>query len=132
MLRTPAESRQAIPNGVSSNLISLLLLMLKISFHCIRDSFRQNLTNFLKLFSIIFDANKRHTSLHQDIHRLSCLYCYNLCQYAPTFPLLFNYYVRYLFFFRTTLFSYIEYGSKNNQYNTDTYNNDYRIIPCIF
>ena len=98
----------------------------------IRDSFRQNLTNFLKLFSIIFDANKRHTSLYQDIHRLSCLYCYTLCQYAPTFPLLFNYYVRYLFFIRTTLFSYIEYGSKNNQYNTDTYNNDYRIIPCIF
>ena len=23
-------------------------------------------------------------------------------------------------------------GSNNNQHNTDTYNNDYRIIPCIF
>ena len=104
-------------------------------YSCLKSPFTVYVTFFGKIlqilwnyFSSIFDANKRHMSLHQDIHRLSCLYCYTLCQYAPAFTLFFNYYVRYLFFFWTTLFPYIEYDSKNNQYNTDTYNNDYHAI----
>ena len=64
-------------------------------YSCLKSPFTVYVTVFGKIlqilwnyFSSIFDANKRHMSLHQDIHRLSCLYCYTFCQYAPAFTLL--------------------------------------------